>query len=421
MADKTQPNCQFCGRPPNEVKRIITSEHGGRICNRCVDSAKESLDAGARKGNFDTKPKEEYNLRKPAEIVTYLDEYVIGQDRAKMDISIAIYNHYKRRRAIAEKLESEVEIDKSNILLLGPTGSGKTHLARAIAKMLNVPFFIGDATTLTAAGYVGEDVESLLAGLLRNADGDVERAEWGIVYLDEIDKIARKSGKDQSLYRDVSGEGVQQGLLKFLEGSKASVPRSGLRNGVPGQVVDIIDTKNILFILAGSFAGIDPIVRRRLNKSASVGFGAESKKKVDSKEVYQAIETDDLFEFGMIPELIGRTPVITSTYELTEEEMLRVLTEPKNCIVKQFDALFKMDRILLEWSPEALRSIVQEARKHPTGARALRTIVESKLRQASFDAPSDPSIEKISVTDTSVLYTRRTESIVQAEGMQDHG
>lgn len=397
--------CSFCKRPRNEVKNLISPdpEAGPFICNRCVELASKEIEAGVRKGGFEQKKEEP--LRTPRETKAYLDEYVIGQDKAKTDISIAVYNHFKRRKVKDAKPEidvngkkEEVEIDKSNIILLGPSGTGKTHIARSIARMLNVPFFVGDATRLTQAGYVGDDVETLLQGLIQEAHGDIERAQWGIIFIDEIDKIARKGGRDRAGYRDVSGEGVQQSLLKILEGAKVNVPRSG-KSGMT-TVFDTLDTTNILFIVAGSFAGIEPIIEARANKGISLGFGAKAREKLDQTKTYLSVTEDDLLEFGLIPELMGRLPVLTTTVELSEEDMIRVLLEPRNSIVKQFRALFQMDGIDLEFSPEAMKAIALEAKRRPTGARALRSIVESALRQLSYDLPGDKrGVQRVLVTD----------------------
>ena len=422
----TPVKCSFCKRPRNEVKNLIAAspEDGPFICNRCIEMANKELEAGARKGNFEQKKEEP--LKTPKEIKAYLDEYVIGQDKAKTDLAIAVYNHFKRRKAKEGKIEidvagpdgtsckEEVEIDKSNIILLGPSGTGKTHIARSIARMLNVPFFVGDATRLTQAGYVGDDVETLLQGLIQEAQGDLQRAEWGIVFLDEIDKIARKGGRDRAGYRDVSGEGVQQSLLKLLEGSKVNVPRGGKAGMMTA--FDTIDTTNVLFIVAGSFAGIESVIEQRVNKGATLGFGSRSKEKLDQTKTYLSVTEEDLLEFGIIPEMMGRLPVLTTTVELTEEDMIKVLTEPRHSIVKQFRALFQMDNgIHLEFEPEALRAVAKEAKRRPTGARALRSIVEMALRQIAYEVPNDTrGIERILVTeqtikDGSAVYTFREE------------
>lgn len=412
--------CSFCKRPRNEVKNLIAadSEEGPFICNRCVEMATKEMDAGARKGNFETKTKEE-PLKTPKEIKTYLDDYVIGQEKAKTDVALAVYAHFKRRKVSKDgKIEivvsddgtkEEVEIEKSNILLLGPSGTGKTHIARSIARMLNVPFFVGDATKLTQAGYVGDDVETLLQGLIQEAQGDIQRAEWGIVVLDEIDKIAKKGGRDRAGYRDVTGEGVQQALLKLLEGSRVSVPRQG-KAGM-GTAYDTVDTRNILFICAGSFAGIEPIVSARLNKGASLGFGAKHRENIDKSKTYTSTCEDDLLEFGLIPEFMGRLPVLTTTLELTEDEMTRVLIEPRHSILKQFKALFQIDGVHLDFEQDVLRAIAREAKKRPTGARALRSIMEDTLRQLQFDIPGS-NVERALITELSgkAVLTLREES-----------
>ena len=377
------------------------------ICNRCVATASEMLTSSSnKKKGFDVRAEED-SLRTPRQIKAHLDEYVISQDKAKVDLAIAIHNHYKRRRSNAKGAiknngrYEDVEIEKSNILLLGPTGTGKTHLARCVARMLKVPFFVGDATRLTQAGYVGDDVETLLQGLVQEANGDIQKAEWGIVYIDEIDKVARKSGKSAAGYRDVSGEGVQQALLKLFEGSKVPVPRSG-RN-MTQTVTDIVDTTNILFICAGSFAGIEPLIEQRLNKGAGIGFGTRAKERFDQTQSYLAAREEDLIEFGVIPELAGRLPVLTTTTELSEEDMIRVLSEPKNSILKQVRALFGIDNVDLRFTEDSLKAIAQLAKKRPTGARALRSIVEETVRQVAYDVPGDETVESILISEDVVL------------------
>lgn len=409
MADK---RCTFCKRPQNEVKQLIGDKDGPFICDRCTDAASNAL------ASSQTTPKqqEEKPLLKPREIKGFLDEHVISQEKAKMDVAVAVYNHYKRREALKRGIKQEVEIAKSNILLMGPSGTGKTEVSRTIAKMLGVPFYVADATKLTMAGYVGDDVESMLQGLLQDAGGDVERAEWGVIFLDEVDKVARKSGRSASGYRDVTGEGVQQALLKLVEGSQVAVPR-GMGNRMisgSGQSTDMIDTTNILFIAAGSFAGIEETVKQRVNKNSRMGFGSSARKDMEDKEVYLSIEEEDILEFGFIPELLGRIPVHTTTLPLTEDEMVRILTEPKNAIVKQFKALFQMDGIDLQFDDEALRAIGREAQKRPTGARALRSILEKILRPYSFDFPSEPEVTTVRITEDVVLG--KGEAVVVREG-----
>jgi ATP-dependent Clp protease ATP-binding subunit ClpX len=422
----SKERCSFCGKAKNEVKQnvlVAAGNDGPWICLKCIDESKRAVEEASRR---DASNKEE-PLKRPNEIKAYLDEFVIGQDRAKTDIALAVYNHYKRREILkrggsisidVDGQDEPVEIDKSNILLLGPSGTGKTHIARGIARMLKVPFYVADATRLTMSGYVGDDVETILQGLIADADQDLERAQWGIAFIDEFDKIARKSGRSASGYRDVTGEGVQQALLKLLEGSRVPVPR-----GMGSKVVvagaggsDMIDTTNILFIGAGSFAGIEECVERRVNRTASMGFGSHSRKRfdpLDKTSIYSQVTEEDILDFGMIPELIGRMPVLTSTYDLTEDEMIEVLTKPKNAIVKQFRAMAKMDNIDLQFDEGALRAVAREAKKRPTGARALRGILERVLQPITFQAPSDIGIAAIRITEEVVtgkgtpIYVRR--------------
>lgn len=367
-------------------------------------------------------------LGKPKDIKAYLDQHIISQERLKKDLATAVYHHYKRRTRA--KLKQEVEIEKSNILILGPSGTGKTASLKALSKMLQVPFYIQDCTRMTQAGYVGDDTEDVIRGLVEAANGNIEQAEWGIVLLDEFDKLARKSGRGASGYRDVSGEGAQQGLLKMIEGDQMVVSRGRGKNasittiGADGTVrsnTDVIDTTNILFVAAGSFAGIEEVVAQRVNKKARVGFGSADnrRKELTMTDVYEQVTADDILDFGLIPELLGRLPVLTSTYELSEEDMVRVLTEPKNSLIKQFTALFEMDDIALEFDKGALLAMAKEAKKRPTGARGLRTIVESVLKPFAYDAPSDSTIERVLITEATVNGGEA--EITRSKGKKAHG
>ena len=387
--------CSFCGKSQKQVRKLIGGS-GVYICNECVDLCNEIIAE-------DTEPQSAPSglpLPKPREIFEFLDSWVIGQDRAKRALSVAVYNHYKRVRSREAGNEEDMYGTKSNILLLGPTGTGKTHLARCLARLLDVPFAIVDATALTEAGYVGEDVENILLRLIQEAGGDIKKAERGIIYVDEIDKIGRK-GENASITRDVSGEGVQQALLKIIEGTVASVPPQGGRKHPHQQFLEI-DTSGILFIAAGAFAGIEEIVKARLGQR-STGFGSELKSSAEMGDLYESVTAEDLHKFGMIPEFIGRLPVLTSTKELSEEDLVRVLTEPTNCLVSQYQHLFELDGITLEFTHDALLAIAELANQRKTGARGLSSVMEATLSDLMFDLPSRDDVARVLVTRDAVL------------------
>lgn len=417
--EQNQYKCSFCGKGQKEAKKLIASPNGeAYICDECVEICKDIMAELGKKSSF-----EKIELPTPSQIKQSLDQYIVGQDEAKKVLSVAVYNHYKRlnynfSKSLSDK--DDVELEKSNILMVGPTGTGKTLLAKTLAKILKVPFAAADATTLTEAGYVGDDVENILLKLIQNADYDIEKAQRGIIYIDEIDKIAKKT-QNVSITRDVAGEGVQQALLKIMESTVASVPPQGGRKH-PHQEMLQIDTTNILFICGGAFVGIDKIVESRKNDS-TLGFNAliKTNEEKDKINFVKELQPNDLIKFGLIPEFIGRLPVVVGLDDLTQEALVKILTEPKNSIIKQYKLMFKMDGVDIEFSDEAINAIAKKAMDLKTGARGLRTIIESKMTKLMFEVPSYKDIKKIIVTDKFIEFDNEQPEIIKLDNKQEVG